>query len=55
MKLSFRSSFLCVIALLGGLFVPLTISGCNAVEGLGKDLQESSENVRQAVKNADDD
>jgi len=27
-----------------------SLGGCNAVEGLGEDLQESSENVREAVR-----
>lgn len=29
----------------------LAISGCNTVEGVGKDIQESSRNVRDAITN----
>ncbi len=32
----------------------VTLTGCNAVEGLGEDLQESSQNVRDAASGGDD-
>lgn len=31
----------------------VTLPGCNAVEGAGKDLQEASENTREAFSNDD--
>jgi len=31
------------------LLAPIALAGCNAVDGLGKDLQESSENVKEAA------
>ncbi len=29
----------------------LALSACNTVEGVGKDLQESSRNVKEAISN----
>lgn len=31
--------------------VALALSACNTVEGAGKDLQESSRNVKEAISN----
>jgi len=39
---------LSVLAL--ALIAPLGLAGCNAVEGLGEDLEESSENVEEAIE-----
>jgi len=50
MKRSFQSTFLCVVALLGALLVPMTLTGCNTVEGFGKDLEETGENISEASK-----
>ncbi|MEO0483075.1 MAG: entericidin [Planctomycetota bacterium] len=47
--ISFRVAALVLGSALG-LGMTATLSGCNAVEGLGEDLQESSENVREAVR-----
>ncbi|MEL7472933.1 MAG: entericidin [Planctomycetota bacterium] len=33
--------------------VGVTLTGCNAVEGLGEDLQESSQNVKDAASGDD--
>jgi len=30
---------------------PLTLVGCNTVEGMGEDLQETSENTKEAISN----
>jgi predicted small secreted protein len=35
-----------VLAVLG-----LALTGCNAVEGAGKDLQEASQNTKEALSN----
>lgn len=45
-----------IVALLAAAGLAMTgasLTGCNAVEGLGEDLQESSQNVRDAVSNDD--
>lgn len=48
-----RLGLLVVAAAIGAAALPM--SGCNAVEGLGEDLQESSENVRNIGKDDTDD
>jgi len=43
-----------LLVLAAAMLAPLALTGCNAVEGLGEDLQESSENVREAAEDADE-
>lgn len=44
------SAFRVVVLSLAGA-AALAVSGCNTVEGAGKDLQETSQNVKDAISN----
>ncbi|MEQ8769649.1 MAG: hypothetical protein RIB60_03970 [Phycisphaerales bacterium] len=50
-----RSSVVAALLVAGCLAVMgVSLTGCNAVEGLGEDLQESSHNVRDAASGDND-
>ncbi len=43
-----RAMFLCA-----GLSLPFVLSGCNATEGFGKDLQSAGEAIEEEAEDAD--
>jgi len=45
-----RSLRLRLLVLLAAIAAPIAIAGCNTVEGMGEDLQESSENVEEEIE-----
>ena len=40
-----------VVALVGAAVVCVALSACNTVSGVGKDIQEASDNVKNAIEN----
>jgi len=38
------------LVLAGALLAPLGLTACNTVEGMGEDLEESSENVEEEIE-----
>ena len=46
-----NKKFVRAVAVVAAGCVAVALSGCNTVSGVGKDIQEASDNVKNAIEN----